>query len=76
MTHKLSRREQKAMDSIKPKKRINVTVDTKGIKQGIAYTLANLVAVFIFPFWLMYVQFQEWRELRERRNGQETQGVV
>jgi len=67
MTHQLSRRERKAMRraGYKPGKNPLITVDSKGIKSGIAHVIANVIAVFIFPIWLLYMNFQEWREERE-----------
>lgn len=66
MTHKLSNRERKAVRraGYKPSKPM-VTVDTKGMKEGIAYAIACVVAVFIFPFWLLVQNFKEWREERK-----------
>ena len=42
-----------------------ITVDKVGIKRGIAYMIANIVAVFIFPFWLLAQNFKEWVEERK-----------
>jgi len=66
MTHQISRRERKAMRraGYKPDKPM-ITVDSKGIKSGIAYVIANVVAVFIFPLWLLFQNFKEWREERK-----------
>jgi len=66
MTHQLSRRERKAMRRAgnKPAKPM-ISVDSKGIKHGIVYVFANVVAVFIFPFWMAFQDFKEWREGRK-----------
>lgn len=66
MTHQLSRREQKAMAKLgqKPKKPM-LTVDTKSIKDGIVFVIANVVAVFVFLPWLALQNFRAWR--KERR---------
>ena len=65
MTHQLSRRERKAMRhaGTEPSKPL-ITVDSKGIKSGVVYIMANVVAVFVFPFWMIYRSFVEWREER------------
>lgn len=67
MSQQLSRRERKEMrragGSEPPKPMI--TVDTKGMKAGVVYIFANVVAVFVFPFWMVYRSFVEWREGRE-----------
>ena len=67
MTHQLSRRERKAMRRAgnEPSKSL-ITVDSKGIKSGVVYVLANVVAVFIFPFWMIYRSFVEWMEGRKK----------
>ncbi len=66
MTHQLSRRERKALMHAgnEPAKPL-ITVDSKGIKSGVVYVLANVIAVSIFPFWMIYRSFVEWREARE-----------
>lgn len=60
MTHQLSRRERKAMRRAgnEPAKPL-ITVDSKGIKSGVVYVITNVIAVFIFPFWMVYRSFVE-----------------
>ena len=67
MTHQLSRRERKAMERAggqEPAKPM-ISVDSKGIKRGMVYVMANVVAVAVFPFWMVYQDFMEWREARK-----------
>ncbi len=66
MTHQLSRRERKAMRHAgnEPAKPM-ISVDSKGIKSGVVYIMANVVAVFVLPFWMIYRNFVEWREERK-----------
>ena len=66
MTHQLSRRERKAMRHAgnEPSKPF-ITVDSKGIKSGVVYIMANVIAVAIFPFWMIYRSIRELREERK-----------
>ena len=66
MTHQLSRRERKALKHAgnEPSKPF-ITVDSKGIKSGVVYIMKNVVAVAIFPFWMIYRSIREWREGKE-----------
>lgn len=71
MTHELSRREQKALEKNQSKKPM-ITVDTKGMKSGVFYILRNIIAVFIFPFWMMSENFKEWVGRRRGDNYKPT----
>jgi len=61
----LSRRERKALRKAgqKPSKPL-VSVDTKGMEDSIKYMAVSVIAVFVFPFWLLWQNFREWREER------------
>lgn len=63
MTQQLSRRERKLMRRAghEPAKPM-VTVDTRGMKAGIAHIAMSIAAVFIFPIWMLYHSFREWKE--------------
>lgn len=67
MTHRLSRRERKALASVgQREKKPMVSVDAGGIMAGIKYAISNLIAVAVFLPWLMFQNFKEWREERRR----------
>jgi len=68
VSHRRSRAEKKHIARLERQHKPIISVDTGGIKDGIVSTVAALIAVFVFPFWLMYVQFGEWREMRRRKH--------
>ena len=61
MTQPLSRREQKALRKAGSQgSDPAVTVNTSGVRSGLVYMVANLIAVFVFPFWMLWQGFIEW----------------
>ena len=67
MSRYLSRREKKIMAKNEKMSKTSSSINLmdfgqRGILHEIEYAIINVIAVFIFPFWLIYQNLKEWKD--------------